>query len=130
MNSHRDEFPVELMARVLEVSRTGFYAWLKRQPGPRQEERARFDSEVRIEFEKSKERYGSIRITRALHRRGRSCDRKRVVRSLKRQGLCARRPRKFVVTTDSRHSFPVAQNLLERNFSAEYPDQKWVRRPI
>jgi len=126
MNSHRDEFPVELMARVLDVSRTGFYAWLKRQPSARQEERARFDAEVQIEFEKSKERYGSIRITRALHRRGRSCDRKRVVRSLKRQGLRARRPRKFVATTDSQHSFPVARNLLKRNFSADYPDQKYV----
>jgi len=126
MNAHRDEFPVELMARVLEVSRTGFYAWLKHQPGPRQEERSRFDAEVLAEFEKAKKCYGSIRIMEALHKRGRSCNRKRVTRSLKRQGLRARPPRKYVVTTDSKHSFPIVPNLLERNFSADYPDLKYV----
>lgn len=126
MNEHRDEFPVELMARVLDVSRAGFYSWLKRQPSLRKKEQAHFDAEVRSEFEQSKERYGTIRITRALHRRGRSCDKKRVTRSLRRQGLNVRRPKKFVATTDSKHSYPVAPNLLERNFSAEYPDQKWV----
>jgi transposase InsO family protein len=126
MNANRDEFPVELMARALDVSRTGFYAWLKRKPSIRQQEQVLFDAEVHEEFDKSKGRYGRERVARALRRRGRSCNRKRVARSLKRQGLRARQPRKFVATTDSQHSFPVAPNILERNFSADYPDQKYV----
>lgn len=126
MRTNQKDFPVERMAQVLGVSRAGYYAWLRRKPSSREQEQTFFDTEVRAEFEKSKRRYGSIRITRALHRRGRSCDRKRVARSLKRQGLRARRSRKFVATTDSRHSFPVAQNLLGRNFEADAPNQKWV----
>jgi transposase InsO family protein len=126
MKTHRDEFPVEMMARILDVSRAGFYAALSRPPSARHLVQVEFDCEVREEFEKSRGHYGRDRVTRALRRRGRSCNRKRVARSLKRQGLRARPARKFIATTDSRHSFPVAPNLLERNFTAERPNQKWV----
>jgi putative transposase len=126
MKRHRDEFSVERMAKVLKVSRAGFYAWLKRKPSLRQQNMAAFDAEVKGEFEKSRKCYGRERITEALHRRGRSCGRKRVSRSLKRQRLRAKQPKKFMVTTDSKHSFPVAQNLLAREFQAERPNQKWV----
>ena len=126
MKAHRNEFPVGMMARVLDVSRAGFYAALSRQPSTRHRAQVEFDVAVRTTFEQSRGHYGRDRVTRALHRRGRACNRKRVARSLKRQGLRARQPRKFVATTDSRHSFPVAPNLLQRNFSAEYPNQKWV----
>ncbi len=126
MNAHRDEFPVELMARALDVSRTGYYVWLKREPSPRQKEQVLFDAEVRNTFEQSKGHYGRERVTRALRRKGRTCNKNRVARSLKRQGLRARQPRKFVVTTNSKHSFPVAENLLNRNFTAERLNQKLV----
>lgn len=126
MKDNRDKFSVKKMAEVLEVSRAGFYAWLNRKPSHRQQETIAFDADVKAAFEKSRKCYGRVRITEALHRSGRSCGRKRVSRSLGRLGLRARRPRKFIATTDSKHSFPVAQNLLARNFSAERPNQKWV----
>ncbi|MFH0918931.1 MAG: IS3 family transposase, partial [Fibrobacterota bacterium] len=126
MKRYRDEFSVKRMAKVLGVSRAGFYAWLKRKPSLRQQETAAFDAEVKTEFEKSRKCYGRERLTEALHRRGRSCGRKRVSRSLQRQRLRAKQPKKFIATTDSKHSFPVAQNLLAREFHAERPNQKLV----
>lgn len=126
MKDYRDEFSVQRMAKVLKVSRAGFYVWLKRKQSPRQQETIAFDAAVKAEFEQSRKCYGRERITEALRRHGRSCGRKRVSRSLKRQGLRARRPRKFIATTNSKHSFPVAQNLLARNFDADRPNQKWV----
>jgi transposase InsO family protein len=126
MTSHRDEFPVEMMARVLTVSRSGYYAFLGRKPGSRRQEQMRFDVAVHTEFQKSKERYGGIRIARALGEQGIHCTRKRVGRSMQRQALHPRQSRLFVATTDSRHDFPVAANLLNRDFHAERPNQKWV----
>jgi putative transposase len=126
MKRYRDEFSVKRMAKVLRVSRPGYYDWLKRKPSLRHQEMAVFDAAVKAEFEKSRKCYGRVRITEALHRGGRSCGHKRVSRSLGRQRLRAKQPKKFIVTTDSKHSFPVAQNLLARNFSAERPNQKWV----
>lgn len=126
MKAHREEFPVELMARVLKVSRAGYYAFLKRTIAPRAQEQVKFDSTVQAVFEQRKKRYGSIRITRELNDRGCSCNRKRVSRSLRRQGLRAKYSKKFIATTDSKHSYPVAGNILNRDFSAERPNQKWV----
>jgi len=126
MKEHRDEFPVELMARALDVSRTGYYTWLKRSPSFRQQAQVRFDEAVLIEFEKSKERYGCERVAKALKRQGQPCTKNRVARSLKRQRLHAHAPKKFKTTTDSRHEYPIAENILNRNFTAESPNQKWV----
>jgi len=126
MKRYRDAFSVERMAKVLEVSRSGFYAWLRRKPSRRVQEAGSFDAAVKVEFERNRRCYGRVRITDALRQGGRPCGRKRVARSLKRQRLRAKQPRKFIVTTNSKHSFPVAQNLLNRNFDAEGPNLKWV----
>jgi transposase InsO family protein len=126
MKDNRDKFSVKKMADVLDVSRAGFYAWLNRKPSLRQQETTAFDAAVKAEFEQAKSRYGRERITKALHRRGRTCGRKRVSRSLGRQGLRARRPRKFIATTNSKHPFPVAENLLQRNFHTERANQVCV----
>lgn len=127
MSAYRTEFPVERMAVVLHVSRTGYYAWRRRVPSTRQRDRIAFDALVRKTFDEEKQRYGHRRIMHALRRAGMHCTRKRVVRSMVRQGLAAvRRKRRHPQTTMSNHACPVAENLLERQFTVTAPNQVWV----
>ena len=116
------------MGRVLEVSRSGFYRWRERQqqPSPRQEERRHLDEVVKEVFERKKSRYGSPRLTLELAEAGHQNDRKTVANSLRRQGLRAKAAKKFKATTNSNHDLPVAPNLLDQDFTATAPNQKYV----
>jgi transposase InsO family protein len=102
------------------------YARKKRGESARILEDRELGQEILEVHVKSKRRYGSPRIHRALRRRGRKVGRKRVARLLRQQGLQARRPRRFRVTTDSKHSLPVAPNHLNRRFRARRPDRVWL----
>ena len=113
------------MCRVLSVSRSGYYAWLDRGDAPRAE-RVRFDSAVRVAFAESHGRYGSRRVQRELNDAGVPCSRGRVAAAMRRNELRARGRKKFRATTDSAHQYPVAPNLLERDFSPTRPNQSWV----
>lgn len=121
-----ETFSKERVCRVLGASRSGLYARRKRGESARVLEDRELGQEIREVHEKSKRRYGSPRIHRALRRRGRKVGRKRVARLLRQQGLQARRPRRFRVTTDSKHSLPVAPNRLNRRFRARRPDRVWL----
>lgn len=114
------------MCRVLEVSRDGFYKWLKRPESRRSIERRKFDVQVKAAFEKKRKRSGSEKLSQELNRDGVSCSRSKVARSMKRQGLRSIVKKKFVPTTDSKHSEPVAPNILNRQFTVEEPDLCWV----
>lgn len=114
------------MCRVLEVSRSGYYRWLKRKPSQRQLDNQRLDAEIREIYDGSKGRYGSPKITQELRDRGRRVGKNRVARRMRKAGLRSKVRRKYRVTTDSKHNFPVAPNLLERDFSAPVPDKVWV----
>ena len=114
------------MCRVLEVSRSGYYRWLKRKPSQRQIDNKRLDAEIRQIYDGSKGRYGSPKITRELQDRGRRVSKNRVARRMRCTGLRSKVRRKYRVTTDSKHHFPVAPNLLERNFITEAADKVWV----
>lgn len=128
MLAHRREFAIALMARVLEVSRSGFYGWLKpKTPSSMAEWREVLDQRVKAVFHAHKGRYGAPRITRELREAGHGCDEKTVASSLQRQGLRARAARRFKATTNSKHNLPVAPNLLEQDFSASAANQKWVQ---
>lgn len=128
MEKHTPEFAIKAMARVLKVSRSGFYAWCKRKgnPSPRQRRREARDAEIKALFEAGKGRNGSIRLTKDMVAIGVPCNRKTVADSLRRQGLRAKAAKKFKATTYSKHNLPVAPNLLEQNFTADQPNQKWV----
>ena len=126
MKQHCHEFPVKRMATVLEVSRSGYYAWLRNEQSPFRRRQAVFDAEVKTHFQKKKHRYGRRRLAVALSKQGVHCSINRVGRSLRRQGLRARQTPKFITTTDSKHAHAVSENLLERTFQAEKPDQVWV----
>jgi putative transposase len=126
MARYRTEFSVEKMAEVLKVSRSGFYAWLKRPESGREKETRLLDALIRAEHERSKERSGSIKIAHALRAKGHSVGRKRVARRMRSMGLRSKVRRKFRVTTDSKHKEPVAPNLLNRQFTTSAPNQVWV----
>ena len=126
MKQHQGEFTVVGMSRVLKVSCSGYYDWLKRPPSVREQQRQARDEEIRQAFDASQGRSGSPNITRDLHDLGHDCDRKTVAESMRRQGLRAKAAKKFKVTTDSKHHLPVAPNHLNRDFSATKPNQKWV----
>jgi transposase InsO family protein len=119
-------FSVLEMCRVLEVSRSGYYRWLKRKPSQREIDNKRLDAEIREIYDGSKGRYGSPKITEELQDRGRRVSKNRVARRMREAGLRSKIRRKYRVTTDSKHHFPVAPNLLERNFTTKAPDKVWV----
>jgi transposase InsO family protein len=119
-------FPVRLLCRILGVSRAGFYACQQRPPSPRAQADARLGLEIAAIHARSSQRYGSPRIHADLAARGCHTGRKRVARLMRARGLAARRRRQFRVTTDSRHRFPIAPNVLARQFERTAPDQAWV----
>ena len=126
ISEHRAQWSVEEMCRVLEVSRSGFYDWQQRPISPRAEETLRLDTEIRELFEASKQRSGSPKITRALRARGWRVSENRVARRMRELGLRSIVRRRFRVTTNSKHHFPVAPNRLQRNFTAQHSNQIWV----
>lgn len=119
-------FPVRLLCRTLQVSRAGFYAWQARPPAPRVQGDARLGVAIAAIHAESRQRYGSPRIHAELRGRGCRTGRKRVARLMRVRGLAARRRPRFRTTTHSRHPFPVAPNVLARQFDRAAPDQAWV----
>lgn len=126
MSKHRFLFPVERMAGVLNVSRSGYYAWVKRPRSRRDIENMRLDVEIKAVYEASKRRYGSVKITRELEKRGKKYGRNRVASRMRKMGLASKVRKRFKVTTNSKHAYPVAPNLLNRDFTASSPNQVWV----
>jgi len=119
-------FPIRLLCRTLHVSRAGFYAWQARPPAGRVQADERLAVEIAAIHAESRQRYGSPRIHAELRDRGCRTGRKRVARLMRVHGLAGRRRRRFRVTTQSRHPFPVAPNVLARQFARAAPDQAWV----
>lgn len=119
-------YPIQVLCDVLEVSRAGFYAWRTRP----ESERAREDRRLKVEITSihvaHKGRYGSPRIQLDLQELGIATSRKRIARLMKEEELEWRRTKRFRTTTDSDHEFPIAPNVLGREFTATAPDQSWV----
>ena len=128
IQQHAQEFRITKMVEVLDVSRSGYYDWRRRQqqPSMRALRQTELDAQVRHAFVAAKSRNGAIRLSRDLEELGVSRDRKTIGKSLNRQGLKAKAAKKFKATTNSRHTLPVAPNLLQQNFAATAPNQKWV----
>jgi putative transposase len=127
IGNHRQNYPVGQQCNVLGVSRSGYYAWRERQKKQEQDDsrRALIEHIWRI-HKKSRRTYGSPRVHAELRAEGVICNHKRVARLMRLEGIQGRRKRRKVVTTDSRHAYPVAPNLLNRKFEAEAPNEKWV----
>ena len=119
-------FPVQVMCSLLGVSRSGFYAWRRRPVAARRSEDARLAVEIAAAHARGRCAYGSPRVHRELRAQGRRVGKKRVERLMRESGIRARQKRRFRITTDSNHPYPVAPNVLARNFEASAPNQAWV----
>jgi transposase InsO family protein len=117
---------LSLLCRCLRVARSGFYAWRRRPASARAQRARRLKVLVHASFDASKQRYGSPRIHRDLLEQQERVSRKRVIRLMQEEGLQARVRKRFKCTTMSDHDQPVAANLLDRAFTAEAPNQRWV----
>ena len=119
-------FSVRAMCRVLQVSPSGFYAWRDRPVSAHVRRDQRLRVLVRASHEASRCRYGSPRVHEDLREQGEAVSRKRVVRLMQLEGLRARARKRFKSTTMSGHDQPVAANVLDRDFVAAAPNQRWV----
>lgn len=126
MKDYQKEFPVEKMCRIFKISKSGFYGARNYIPSNRDNENRTLLFEIRRIHEQSKASYGSPRITAELKSRGFKTSRPRVARLMKQNGIRAVHAKKFVVTTDSKHKYPVVENKLNRNFTAPDKAQAWV----
>ena len=114
------------MCRVLAVSKAGYYAWRDRPASARERANRCLAVDIRAVHRRSRGTYGSPRVHAELRARGIRCSEKRVARVMQGEGLRARVRRRFRVTTDARHSEPIALNVLERRFTVAEPDRVWA----
>ncbi len=126
IDGHRDSWPASVMADALGVSASGYHAWKGRPPSQRQRRRDRLLVEITAVHEQFKRRYGSPRIHAELKAAGHGCCVNTVAEVMRRAGIKAKTARKFKHTTDSNHKRPVADNVLDREFSVDGPNQAWV----
>ena len=126
IEKQKKAWPVILMCDVLDVSRSGYYDWAARGLSRRGRSNNDLDRRIREIFAEHRQRYGAPRITDALHDEGMTCSENRVARRMRALGLEAIQAKKFKVTTDSTHAKPVAPDLIEQDFSAAAPNQKWT----
>lgn len=127
MLKHKKQWPLKMMARVLMVSRSGYDRWLKRPNCPKHDQDARFQSIIKQIFDASGGTYGSPRICEEMRFLGHRINKKRVERLMREMGLNAcLSQRQTVKTTIHNPDDAVAENILNRDFTAEKPNQKWV----
>jgi len=126
MAKYRSAFPLEKMARLLGVSKSGFYQFLNRPISARAKEDDKILQEIRQIHRKTNKTYGRPRILEELKEKEISCGTPRLQKIMKQAGISARIVRKFRLTTDSNHSFPISPNLLKRNFSVPHKNHTWV----
>jgi putative transposase len=128
LTRHRREYPVRLMCRVLDVAPSGYYAWRRCGPTARAVADERLMLNVRVAFDRSNETYGAPRVHRELRADGLQVGKKRIARLMRQGGLVGHTPRRRgVSTTDSRHSEPIAPNVVARRFDVSEFDPNGVR---
>jgi len=127
MAAHVGEFGVRRMCQVLELTRSGYYAWQRRTVGVREQENKALLEEIRKTYKTSRKTYGSPRICAALRRKGVACGRHRVARLMRLNGISARKRCKSHPRTTQRQPGAIpAPNRLNQDFTALAPNRKWV----
>ncbi len=126
IEQHRQEFPIVRMCQVLGVSSSGYHAWRTREPSARAQGNARLLVHIRTIYQTSRGTYGSRRIYHELRTQRIVCSRHRVARLMRQHGLRAKQRRPYKRTTRRDERLPVAPNVLDRQFTATAPNQKWV----
>ena len=125
IDAAKKDFPVQRLCKVLDVSASGYLAWKERPACRRERDDMVLLAHVRSAFTLSNGTYGSPRMVHELRDNGLTIGRRRVARLMRENGLRARQKRRFKRTTDSLHAFPIAPNLLDQDFAAAGPNQKW-----
>jgi len=126
IQTHQKTYPISLMCRVLQVSRSGYYAWCQRKPSQREMANKQVLADIEEVHRQSRGTYGPWRVYKALCRLGRQYNHKRITRLMRQHGIRAKRKKSYKRTTQSNHSYPVAPNKLNRQFQVSEPNQVWV----
>ncbi|WP_249365710.1 IS3 family transposase [Cytobacillus citreus] len=126
IHHHHSQYRVEKMCKVLGVSKSGYFKWIKRPKSSRQKKHEELSQQVlktHIEF---KQRYGSIKITKMLNKRGIKVSQRTVSRIMTKNNWKSCTTKKYKATTNSKHHHPISENVLNRQFKADKPNQSWV----
>ena len=126
IQEHDRRYPIRLMCRALTVSPAGYYAWASRPESARSVHNRTLLSEIRVIHRESRETYGSPSIWDALMKRGHGVGEHRIARLMRAEGIRAKTVKKWRATTQSNHRLPVAENTLNRQFTAEPPNRVWA----
>lgn len=126
IKQYQGQFTLAALCRVMQVARSGYYAWCKRPLSAREQANEQLTQQIHTVFEASKHTYGSPRVYEELRQQKVACSEKRVARLMRLAGFKASLPKRFVVTTHSDHDLPVAENLLDRQFGSDTPDTCWT----
>jgi putative transposase len=126
IEGHRAMWRLPIMCRILEVSKSGYFVWRDGRESPRRSQDRALIVHIQAIHRRSRQTYGSPRIHHELQATGVAVGKKRVERLMKAAGVAVLPLRRFVTTTDSDHDQPIAPNLLEQDFTAMAPNQRWV----
>ena len=126
VDAEKAQYPIQVLCAALELSRSGYYAWKTRAPSTRGKSDEKLAVEIAATHAKSKKRYGSPRVHRALRKKGIRVGQKRVARLMREKGIVARQKRRFRRTTDSNHPNPIAPNVVARDFAPAAPNALWA----
>ena len=126
MREMRLTFSISRMCRFFKVSASGYYKWLKRLPSKRAAEEPRLEAEIKAAHTRTRKTCGPERLQEDLKAHGVKVGILRIRRIRKKLGIRCKQVKKFKTTTDSNHSLPVAENLLDQDFTVETPNETWV----
>jgi transposase InsO family protein len=126
MKEMRLQCPVPLMSRVLDVSASGYYAWLERPQSKRAQEEARLEVEIKAAHKRTRQTCGPERLQHDLAEHGVQAGVCRIRRIRKKLGIRCKQKKRFKATTDSKHTLPVAENVLDQQFEVSGPNTAWV----
>jgi transposase InsO family protein len=126
MKKYQDEFSIEKMSMLFNISRSSYYQFIQAIPSKRRLENKRLLEKIKAIHKESRETYGSPRIHAALLSQGELFSRKRISALMKKEGIVAKMKKRFRVTTKANPKAVSAPNLLKQNFTAEKPNQRWV----
>ena len=126
MKELRLDYPLPLVRQALSVSASGYYSWLDRPLSKWAREEARFEVEIKAAHKRTRQTYGTERLQHDLAEHGISVGICRIKRIRRKLGIRCKQKRKFKATTDSKHTLPIAENLLGQQFEVSAPNKVWV----